>query len=53
MLYLYAAVVGGYCNEPNECICADGYAGAHCQIGKPHEPKNECTLDTVHMRFSR
>jgi len=25
------SAVGGYCNEPNECICKVGYGGAHCQ----------------------
>ena len=41
MLYFYAAEVGGYCNEPNECICYVGYGGAHCQTGKPCVPKRK------------
>ena len=28
---------GGFCNEPNECICHQGYAGEHCEVGKSQQ----------------
>ena len=28
------ASTGGYCNEPDECICHFGYSGRMCDVGK-------------------
>lgn len=29
----FAAVTGGYCSVPNECICRQGYGGTNCGTG--------------------
>ena len=46
--YCYSAPVGGYCNEPNECICRDGYGGdlQLCEIGESRLTQSEANRNT-------
>ena len=30
--YVAAGVVGGYCREPGECLCREGFSGDNCSI---------------------
>ena len=31
-VYISAGVVGGYCEQPGECLCSEGYSGEDCSV---------------------
>ena len=32
-LFINSTATDGYCNEPDECICSEGYSGMYCEVG--------------------
>ena len=34
--FIFSGPVGGYCSEPGECLCREGFVGDNCSVGECH-----------------